>query len=207
MWNCTKPNRAGEKYTPGVRERSGTFNTTLSGTSLLYIYSVPTLNADCYGEVIAIEYCYEYSTAGQGASVFNWTVLVLSQQGESVFIIINRYEIESRSDPGASGENCVSIGGGKIACCDRADIINFDLPIEKFAFGVTESAQGNTHGAALLGSHDTVSQFRVDTIQQNKAGLNLSVDSTIMSTVPVNPLLGLPYLWFVVGNYSSYAQL
>ena len=72
---------------------------------------------------------------------------------------------------------------------------------------MTESAQGNTHGAALLGSHDTVSQFRVDTIQQNKAGLNLSVDSTIMSTVPVNPLLGLPYLWFVVGNYSSYAQL
>ena len=71
-----------------------------------------------------------------------------------------------------SSENCTN-GGRQVTCCDVTDISGFVLPVN-FIFGVTEVAQGNTHGATLLGFADALPQYRVDTILLNKAGLTLS---------------------------------
>ena len=198
-WNCTTPNNDGRKFIPGIRDLSGIIhNATLSGDRL-NIYSVPNLNANCYGKVAKIEFCYCYSTGGQEAFHFNWTLFVLSESADhsgaafSTFTIIDYYNIESHqhSNPGESGENCV---------CDMTDVIDFDLPEENFAFAVTRSAVGNTgHEAALQRSHYSVASLRVYTTEQTPQ-VSLSRGSSFMAIAP-SQILGLPYLWFVIGNY------
>ena len=68
-------------------------------------------------------------------------------------------------------------------------------------FGVTESTQGNTHRATLLGYHDALPQYWVATVLLNKAGLTLSVGSTV-SSAPVAQR-GLRMLWFIVGKHVA----
>ena len=196
-WNCTTPNCQGQKFIPDIRDLSDIAdNATLNG-DILNIYSVPSLNHNCDGQVTGIEYCYCYRTNGQETTIrFNWTLLVLSEAGQGsgglpTFTIIDYYNIESHmhSGPGESGENCV---------CNWTDILDFDLPEEKFAFAVTESAIGNSHEAALQRSHDTVASLRVYTTEQTPP-VSLSRGSSFMASTTAR-LLGLPYLWFVVGN-------
>ena len=67
-----------------------------------------------------------------------------------------------------------------------------------FIFGVTEAAQGNTHGATLLGFADFLSQYRVDSMLQGKAGLSLSVGSTVPRVQVLQR--GLRMLWFITGK-------
>ena len=132
------PNESGQRYIPSERDRHRVATAATDGNSL-YIYRVPTLDANCYSPVTGIEYCYRYSTiAGAGQATFNWT--------GSNFVINRTYDTQS-SLP-ANGVNYTS-SGSQVTCCDRTNIDRFDLSMN-FIFGVTESAQGNSHGATLL---------------------------------------------------------
>ena len=91
-----------------------------------------------------------------------------------------------------------SSGELRTVCCDVTNIDTFDLPMN-FVFEVTESAQGNTNGATLLG-FSTSPQYRVDTITVSKDGLTLSVGSSIPNNVPAFPR-GLHMLWFITGKH------
>ena len=144
----------------------------------------------------ANEYCYRYEVSGAGEAVFNWTVLTLEDTGASNFRITNSYTIESRPDS-SSSVVCGDVSSGRKDCCDVDQINGFNLPVN-FVFGVTGSSQGNTHSATLLGYFDTLSQYQVNTVIQNSAGLSLSVGSTVPS-VPVVQR-GLRMLWFVIGK-------
>ena len=118
---------------------------------------------DCSGEVTAIEYCYQYTTVGWEEPVFNWTVVVLEET--NVFTITKIIAIESRPNS-LHEEDCEPVSGLPeiIKCCDRDNIISLNLQINNnFVFGVTESTQGNTHNATLLGFHEAKYGIRVDT--------------------------------------------
>ena len=91
------------------------------------------------------------------------------------------------------------MSNGFQVCCDRTNIERFNLSMN-FIFGVTESTQGNTHGATLLGFHDTLSQYRVNSVVLNRFELTLSVGSTIHSSPTVQR--GLRMLWFVIGEFT-----
>ena len=141
-----------------------------------------------------IEYCYRYSTsAGSDQPTFNWTVLIV-EDARNNFVIISTYIIQSHGS--VSGASCTS-SGDQVTCCDRTNIESFDLPVN-FIFGVTESVQGNTHGATLVGYHGALPQYTVNAILINRAGLTLSVGSTIPSSPTVQR--GLRMLWFVIGK-------
>ena len=111
-------------------------------------------------------------------------------------MITNVYVIQSHPRL-VSSENCTDIVGGQVTCCDVTHIRSFVLPMN-FIFGVTEAAQGNTHGATLLGFSDTLSQYLVDTMLQGKAGLSLSIGSTVPRVQALQR--GLRMLWFVIGK-------
>ena len=111
-------------------------------------------------------------------------------------MINNTYAIQSRGSAGSA--NCTS-SGGQVTCCDVTNIESFDVPMN-LIFGVTESAQGNTPGATLLGYADALPQYRVNTVLLDKAVVtNLSVGSTVPSSPVVQR--GLRMLWFVIGKH------
>ena len=144
----------------------------------------------------AIEYCYRYNTnAGSGQPTFNWTVLILEDTGSN-FIINGIYDIISRLP--VNSANCTNDSTQLRRCCDRTNIEGFDLSTPNFAFGVIESAQGNTHEATLLGFADALPQYMVDVVWLNRAEVTLSVGSTISNRSPV--LRGIRMLWFVIGK-------
>jgi hypothetical protein len=190
-WNCSVPDDHEERYVPGI-ERDYTIlsNVPIVATAgdVINLYRVQNLNAECYGEVTAIEFCYRYNTGGPGEPVFNWTVLILEET--NVFTVTRIITIESHPDL-LDGNSCMDAG----ECCDREDISNFQT--NNFIFGVTESAQGNTHGATLLGFHDSLNEYMVDTLLIPTTGLSISVGSTLtrpQSGVP----RGLQLLWFMI---------
>jgi hypothetical protein len=151
--------------------------------------------------VTAIEFCYRYDTEGPGEPVFNWTVLILREE-TNVFTITRIIAIESH--PGlleSDGNSCMDAGGGRVDCCDREDINSFIFQrhnINMYTFGVTESSQGNTHGATLLGFHDSQNEYIVDTLTISVSGLNISVGSTVSR--PGGAQRGLRQIWFVIGE-------
>jgi hypothetical protein len=147
--------------------------------------------------VTAIEYCYRYTTNdGSGQPTFNWTVLILEDSGND-FMVNSIYVILSRLP--ANSEKCTNNGQHR-TCCDRNNIEGFDLPMSNFAFGVTESAQGNTHEATLLGFADALPQYRVDVILLTRTEVTLSIGSTIRDRSPVPR--GIRMLWFVIGKHK-----
>ena len=188
MWNCTEPDADGLRYIPGVRDRNvDTANTV--GNELNIYQLLPNLCDDCYGRVVAIEYCYQFSTTEKGPAVFNWTVLIMDpNENDSRFTILDTISIESCSDDA----NCSETG----KFCDVTNSFTHLNLTRKFAFGVTESSQGNTHSASLLGYHEGQSEYLVNTVQQDRAGRPLSVGSTVAN----NSLVwrGVRMLWFVV---------
>ena len=179
--------------------------TTTDGNTL-HIYRVGDLSASCYGPVTAIEYCYSYSsTGGSGQPTFNWTVLILEDTGSN-FMINNKLFIVSH--PSGGNATCTSGGGPSTDCCDVTTIDSFDLPMN-FIFGVTESAQGNTHSATLLGYQEAAHpQLIVSTIQVAKGNiLTLPVGSMFpipQSAIYLN-LRGLRMLWFNIGKHQYYS--
>ena len=180
-----------------MREYASNVLTSTTNGDVINLYRVQSLNAECYGEVTAIEFCYQYNTIGQGEAVFNWTVLIFEET--DVFTVRKVYVLESHPD---SLKECVNIGGGRAECCDREVIEGFDLQ-NSFIFGVTESAQGNTAGATLLGFFDDAAftvqpEYVVFTLQIGNVGLNLSVGSTLPR--PGGVQRGLRMLWFVTGT-------
>ena len=177
--------------------------TNTTAGDVINMYRVQTLSAECFGGVTAIEYCYRYSTTGQGVSVFNWTLLIFEET--AVFTVTKLFVLESRPRSLGEGE-CVNIGGGRAECCDREIIQGLELQND-FIFGVTESAQGNTAGVTLLGFIDdptfTVQpEYIVFTLQTGRnVGQNLSVGSTLQR--PKGVQRGLRMLWFVTGTLAS----
>ena len=195
QWGCTPPDHNGQRYIPNERDRNAPSVTT-DGNSL-HIYRVPNLDASCYGPVTAIEYCYRYSTtAGSGQPTFNWTVLILEDTGNE-FMINSIYDITSRLP--VNSENCTNDGQVR-TCCDRTNIEGFDLSMSNFTFGVTESAQGNTHEAALLEFSAALPQYRVNVLQFPRADVTLSIGSPINSR-SAGPG-GIRMLWFVIGKHK-----
>ena len=191
QWACTEPDGNGEWYIPSERDCNAPSVTT--GDNLLHIYCVSNLDASCYSPVTAIEYCYRYSNnAGSGHPLFNWTALILEDTGSNLRIS-SIYVLHSLGSRGSA--SCTN-SGNQVTCCDVTNIDRFDLPMPNFIFGVTESAQGNSHNAALLGFADALPQYQVDTILLNKAGLTLSVGSTLSSASTLKR--GLRMLWFVI---------
>ena len=144
---------------------------------------------------MAIEYCYQFNDMTVGPAVFNWTVLIFKEINHSSnndFEIVNTIPIESCD---LDATRCTP---GQPLCCDDMTLVSeFDLSVN-FTFGVTESAQGNTPGATLLGFHDSLAEYRVNTIRRDKASLPLTIGSTIPSSTPVQN--GLRMLWFVIGK-------
>ena len=202
QWNCSEPDDRGQRYIPGVRDynESDVLTNTTDG-SVINLYRVQNLNTECHGEVTAIEYCYQYNLSPAQETVFNWTVLVFEEG--NLFTVTRVFSIESRPSLLISEDNCVDVGGGRAKCCDRTLIEGFDLPMRNFNFGMTESAQGNTAGATLMGFIDDNTfaiqpQYLVDTLQVNEGGQNLSVDSTLPRPQVVQR--GLRMLWFVIGK-------
>ena len=114
-------------------------------------------------------------------------------------MINSTHVIQSCSSRGST--NCTSSGDLFTVCCDVTNIESFELPMN-FIFGVTESAQENTHiNAALLGFSGALPQYRVDTIIMSKDGLSLSVGSSIPNDSLAFPR-GLRMLWFVIGKHQ-----
>jgi hypothetical protein len=203
-WNCSEPDEDDEeRYIPGIkidfespRDIPAEIVTQTTAGDSLTMYRVRNLNANCTREAVtAIEYCYQYDTEGEGEAVFNWTVLILKET--NVFTITRTIAIESRPD--SLDENyCRDAGEELIACCDREDISSFKFRASTmFNFGVTESAQENTHNATLLGLHESQNEFIVDTLQLSATGQNISVGSTL--TRPQGAPRGLRLLRFVIG--------
>ena len=160
------------------------------------MYRVRILNADCYGEVTAVQFCYRYNTDGPGEAVFNWTVLILEET--SVFTITRIIAIVTHPEE-LDGNDCMDVGGGGVECCDREYISSFNFQrSDMFIFGVTESAQGNTHGATLLGVHESLAEYKVDTLLFSQDGYSISVGTTLPK--PGGALRGLRLLWFVIGK-------
>ena len=169
--------------------------TTTTNADTVNIYPVGSLNRNCLGEAVsAIEFCYQYTISGEGEAIFNWTVLILENKQGGSFKITDLYAIDSRPDSLDSG-SCMDTSNGMRRCCAVEQISSFNLSVD-FVFGVTGPSQGNTHSATLLGYHESLSQYLVDTHQRISTGLSLSVGSTIPS-VPIIQR-GLRMLWFVV---------
>ena len=197
QWNCTEPDNQGRRYIPSVRGRGELTDTT--SPSELNVYHVGNLTENCHGEVNAIEYCYQYNNSGEGEAVFNWTVLILESESSGNFRITNLHIIESHPNS-LNAENCTEgKGTGLRRCCDMKSVNSFILPID-FVFGVTASAQGNTHGATLLQFADALPQYHIHTVLLIRDAITLSVGSTIPNTSVV--MSGLRMLWFVTGKYN-----
>ena len=197
QWNCSEPDDRGQRYIPGVRGFESGVLTAATIRGVVNLYRVqPNLNAECHGEVTALEYCYRYDLSSR-ETVFNWTVLIFEET--TVFTVTKLSVIVSR--PSSLNEDsayCMDVGGGRAKCCDRTLIEGFDLPMNNFIYGVTESAQGNTAGATLLGFHESLSEYRIDTLLVSKTG-DISVGSTLPKLQGVQR--GLHMLWFVIGKF------
>ena len=194
-WNCSVPDNRGERYIPGIKRELKSIVTEGTAENSLRMYRVQNLNGDCTSEpVTAIEFCYRYNTEGPGEAVFNWTVLILEET--SVFTITRIIAIESHPDE----VDCMDAEEGRVACCDREDINSFNFETSHsnmFIFGVTESAQGNTHGATLLGAHISQPEYKVHTLTISAIGQNISIGSTLPK--PGGAQEGLRLLRFVIG--------
>ena len=201
QWNCSELGESGEWYIPGIgRDYGNNVLTTATAGDAVNMYRVQNTNCYVNQEVTAIDFCYQYSTTGEGEAVFNWTVLILEET--NVFTIASIFIIESCPNS-LSDADCVDIGGGKAKCCDREFIDSLNLG-NNFRFGVTESSQGNTHGATLLGFHESLSEYRVDTVIISKEGQSIALGSTLPKQ-PVDPQRGLRMLWFVIGKLHIFS--
>ena len=190
---------------PSVKPEGDNVESQTTDGGTLVIYSVPTLNASCYGPVTAIEYCYRYNnSAGSDQCMFKWTVLLLEDNGKN-FMISDTYIIESHLTISNSANCHMTNNREQVTCCDRTDINlsdRFNLSAN-FVFGVTQSVQENyTTGATLLGFHE--SEYGVpNVVVINRAEVpDLSVGVTVRNGPPM-PRLGIRMLWFVIGKHCK----
>ena len=185
-WMCTEVNGMGVRYIPS--ERSCDHCDVDSGRNLLYIYPLPS-NLDCYGDIVAIEYCYRYIQQ----RVFNWTLLILQYQDSEprMFRIVDSILLVSHPE---NATKCSQ--SDTYPCCDKMNTTRLKLS-KGFAYGVTESDSISPPSAPLLGFSDPLGQYQVDTLQMNKASLDLSVNAT-HNIRRMYSTTGLRMLWFAV---------
>ena len=205
QWNCSEPNKHGERYIPGVREYSSDVEINVINEHEIRLHRVENLTVVCTGEVTAIEFCYRYYSTEPGEAIFNWTVLFLKEESGS-FKVTKVYSIKSRPNslPENDCQNDTRVPG-TIKCCDRENITSFDLDLQRndFIFGVTESAQGNTHNVALLGFHSSLPEYNVDTMLVSKAALMMNISVGYVLPKPSGARRGLHMLWFVIGQSAG----
>ncbi len=172
-----------------------------------YIFTIPseqTLQRNCSGGVVSIQYCYEANNVNIGETdIFNLLSLDSIQTG-------NDFRVDSsipiRSTP--SNEICVPQVSGTVWCCDNTPLSNneFSIPSYEYTFGVV-----TFNGVVTpLAFNDTVGTYEVDRIAFN-AGIP-SVGSTVAAGVLEQDSLLL--LRFFIGivkwrphvfNYVHYA--
>ena len=88
-WNCTdriQKDGGQEWFVPGMRNTTTPYVVGTAGNQL-NIYHIDSLNEGCYGEVTAIEFCYRYNTTEDGEAIFNWTVLIMENDGSRSFTV------------------------------------------------------------------------------------------------------------------------
>ena len=128
-----------------------------------------------------------------GQATFNWMILILKDTGSN-FEISRINVIQSY---GSVNDASCKVSGEQVMCCDRTSINRFDLS-QNFSFGVTESSQGSTAGATLLGFSDSLPQYQVDVVLINRAEVTLSVGSNIRNRPTTKR--GIRMLWFVING-------
>ena len=201
-WNCSKPNEHQERHIPGIRQYPNDVAIGVVNGDEIHLYRVHNLSTECTGEVTAIEYCYQYYSNLTGEAVFNWTVLFFGKEREGFEITrIDNVESHPSSLPESDCRVDTSVPE-TLTCCDRKSIPSFPLDpqMNNFIFGVTESAQGNTHNASLLGFHSSLVQYRVDTMIVSKAGIQNDISVGYALPRPSVAKRGLLMLWFVIGK-------
>ena len=169
-----------------------------SNQGSVYIFHVEDTGEDCHGVVTAMEYCYQYeSTKQREFNVFNWTVLILDDIGDT-FNITKIYGIESVNNTNCDSEN------NRCTCCDRMTMTDFEFPRCGFTFGVAEAPHQDNSSAKLLGFHDSLEDYTVETIVLNRDTVN---SFTVGSSVPKYKAIhrGLRMLWFVIGKLPDHA--
>ena len=198
-WSCTDGDE-GCRYIPSItRDIDDVLHVPTNGDEL-HIYHLSELDESCYGRVIAIKYCYQFNDTTVPAS-FNWTILLLEEIDCSEdFKIRDIITIENCESDAISSRPDQSL------CCDiMIDIESFDVYISQgFLFGVTESSQGNTAGATLLGFADAQPQYQVDVVLINRAEVTsqLSVGSNIAIRNRKTTKRAIRMLWFVIGKLN-----
>ena len=194
-WKCANMSQ-GQKSLPDIQQELVlTQPKEQSIIGSFYLFHLPShLSTSCNGVLSALKYCYQYenTTISVNEAVFNWTVSIVDKD----FVIVEKIAIESHP----SELNCHKHNGQQI-CCDTTQVIDLvEVPKEKFAFGVTASAQGNTHSATLLAFHGSLSEYLVNASifprvnQVLTKGSRLNVDARLVSPV------GIRYLWFLIGK-------
>lgn len=163
---------------------------------------MPHLDENCYnGDVSAVRYCYQYEPTSASDAVFNLTVLVLNGD-----LIVNSFTITTRPVSGHAGETCYNIPQDpqkKRICCDVTHLSPaFNLPKKNFTFGVTVSSQGNTNNATLLGFHDSLPKYLVETILFPRADKELRIGSRLQTENKQPMTVGVRCLWFIIGKLT-----
>ena len=97
----------------------------------------------------------------------------------------------------------MNTGIGQAECCDREYVSNFNFQTNNFVFGVTESTQGNTHGARLLGFFESQPEYIVHTLLISTVGQTISVGSSLIRP-NTGVQRGLRMLWFVLGKFIQW---
>ena len=148
LFQCrSSSDQSGLVYTPNIPDfyfndvnaadfssgREAKLTATDDGTT--YIFTIPpeSLERNCSGDVVAIQYCYEARDRdiGMNSSVFN--LLHLNRNGldfrvDSSFAIYTTPQEEFCSDPPGPGMDAV--------CCDTATLDRFQIPSTSFTFAV-----------------------------------------------------------------------
>ena len=198
-WSCTDSDDIDEgyRYIPNILRDEDALHVSTEGDELHIYHLSDELRASCYGRVIAIEYCYQFNDTTVPAA-FNWTVLLLEESSSD-------HSEDFKIRDIITIENCepdvISYRPGQPLCCDMIDIESFDLS-QNFIFGVTESFQGNTAGATLLGFSDSLPQYQVDVVLINRAEVTLSVGSIVPTRNRPTTKRGIRMLWFVIGKLT-----
>lgn len=190
----------GQKSIPDIHELPSPQERSVPVIGSVYLFSVPHLNTSCRGTVTAIEYCYQYNLdylVSGSEAVFNWTVLILNSQ----LTITNTFAIESHPANNSHQKSRWSDVCHDCTCtCDTTFISGFDLPEEKFTFGVMSSPQGNTHDAALLAFHPSLDKYIVNVVNFPARDQQLTKGSTVHIDDNQHTRLGFCTLWFVIGK-------
>lgn len=124
----------------------------------VYIYPVPSQHR-CSGTVVAIQYCYQLSTSGDGGQtvIFNSLKIMNILEGGMTFEVVNSVPIQST----AMDHTCVR-NDIPTMCCETLDLSGsdqFEIPSTAFAYSVEVDTTSDIQLLAFSGS---AASYQVD---------------------------------------------